>query len=371
MNWAAGRALAFILALAGLLAGQGQDFIQGRVFDKETGDPLPAFVSVSGTDRGATAGRDGRFKIGLGSASPAAGQKVRLIVWLIGYKRCEVEAQPCQDLAIGLQLEPLPAHEVTVLADSSVTEDRSQRTVTLNKMDTYRLPGTAADPLYAAHVLPGVNSLPDSSSMLIRGGAPDEVAYIFDGIKVPHPSLSQSLNEGFLSIFDNQIIEDFSVSTSGFSAAYGDALSGLMDITAKDTLFRGEGGLGLSLLGLNSYLGLPLRNSGTLVGSFNLSRSTLMTELNGRHDHSFGTENGFGKLTVRLGRFHTLGLARPGESFFRSRRRPALEETGRGLAVLDFGQPRGERNAADGLPERQVSSQRRPLFHGRAQAFLA
>jgi vitamin B12 transporter len=308
MTLSLGRTLTFLLVLACLLAGQGSNFVQGRVFDKETGDPLPAFISVSGTELGATAGRDGRFKISLGSAFPAPGQKFKLIIWLIGYKRCEVDARPGQDLAIGLELEPLAAHEVTVSADSSVTEDRSQRTVTLDKMDTYQLPGTAADPLYAAHVLPGVNSLPDSSSMLIRGGAPDEVAYVFDGIEIAHPFLSQSLHEGYFSIFDNQIIEDFSVSTSGFSTAYGDALSGLMDITAKDTLFRGEGGLGLSVLGLNSYLGLPLRNSGTFVGSFNLSRSELMTELNGRHDRSFGTQNAFAKLTLRLGAGHTLRL---------------------------------------------------------------
>ena len=305
---AAGRTLAFVLALAGLLAGQNPDFIRGRVFDNETRDPLPAFISVSGTDRGVTAGPDGRFQIGLGSALPPAGQKVRLKVWLIGYKLQEVEARPGQDLAIGLELEPLPAREVTVTADSGVTEERSQRTVTLNKMDTYQLPGTAADPLYAAHILPGVNSLPDSSSLLIRGGAPEEVAYFFDGVEVAHPFLSQSLHEGYFSIFDNQVIEDFSVSTSGFSAAHGDALSGLMDITAKDTLFRGEGGVGLSLLGLNSYLGLPLRNSGTFVGSFNLSRSYLMTELNGRRDRSFGTQNAFGKLNLPLGRALTLRL---------------------------------------------------------------
>ncbi len=60
MIWAAGRTLAFILALAGVLAGQGSDFIQGRVFDKETGDPCPplsAFPGRIGAPRpGATAG---------------------------------------------------------------------------------------------------------------------------------------------------------------------------------------------------------------------------------------------------------------------------------------------------------------------------
>ena len=145
-----------------------------------------------------------------------------------------------------------------VSADSVVTESKVTKTVTMDKMDVYTLPGTAADPVYASQIMPGVNSLPDSSTMLIRGGVPDEVGFFFDGIEVDHPFLSQSQHESYFSIFDNQIIEGFSVSGSGYHAKFGDALSGIMDITATDSVFQKEGGIGLSIMGLILILVLVL-----------------------------------------------------------------------------------------------------------------
>lgn len=301
---------AAILALALpclISAGQEPAVIEGLVFDGETRSPLPAYVSLPEFERGASAGPDGRFRIAL-EEHPAPGRMIKVVVWLIGFKRLEVEARPGEPLSLALELEPLPAREVVVSADSGLAGDKPQASVTLDRMEVYRTPGTAADPLYASHILPGVNSTPDASSLLIRGGAPDETAYFFDGIEVSHPFLSQSLHESYFSIFDNQVVEDFTVSTSGFSSKFGDALSGVMDITAKDTLFKGEGGLGLSVLGLSSYLGMPLDGGATLVGSLNLSRSELLSALNGDGGQSFGTGNGFGKLVVPAGRAHIVRL---------------------------------------------------------------
>jgi hypothetical protein len=301
------RIMAGLLLAVSVLSGQEAVLIEGRVFDKETKDPLPAYISLPELERGISAGPDGRFRIAL-EARPAREQTVKVVAWLIGFKKLVVDARPGEFLSLGLELEPLPAREVVVSADSAMTGDRPQAVVTLERMDVYRMPGTAADPLYASHVLPGVNSPPDASSLLIRGGAPDETAFVFDGVEVAHPFLSQSLHEGYFSIFDNQVIEDFNVSTSGFSAKFGDALSGVMDITAKDTLFKGEGGLGLSIIGLNSYLGVPLSGAATFIGSLNISRSELMSAINGDDGQSFNTWNGFGKLIFQASREHTVRL---------------------------------------------------------------
>ena len=136
--------------------------------------------------------------------------------------------------------------------------------------------------------------------MLIRGGAADEVGYFFDGIEVEHPFLSESLHESYFSIFDNQVIENFNVSTSGFHPKYSDSLSGIMDISVKDTISKGEGGLGLSVLGLNSYIGLPLKGIGSFVGSYNLGYSNLLTWINNTKGKEFQTENAFGKFHLQL-----------------------------------------------------------------------
>jgi len=279
-------------------------FIEGKVVDKETRDPLPAYVSVKGSDVGTSADYDGTFKLALESFH--AGDAIILEVFQLGYRRKEVAARVGEKILIELDLEPLPSHEVLVTADSMVAEEETQKTVTLKKMDIYTLPGTSADPLYASHILPGVNSLPDSSSMLIRGGSPEEVAYYFDGIEIEHPFLTGSLHEAYFSIFDNQVIQGFSVSTSGFHTKFGDALSGIMDIAAKDSLSSGEGGIGLSIMGLNSYVGIPIKRLGSLIGSYNRGYSDLMTKINNREESEFDTENAFLKLNIHLNRANSL-----------------------------------------------------------------
>ncbi len=292
-----------------LLDAQSRIVIHGKIIDKETREPLPAYVSVKGTEIGSSADFDGTFKIAL--ETTVLDGPVILEVFQLGYKKKEVEARIGEKILIELDLEPLPSHEVVVTADSLVSEDRTQKTVTLRKMDIYTLPGTAADLLYASQILPGVNSLPDSSSLLIRGGSSEEVGYYFDGIEIAHPFLTGSLHESYFSIFDNQIIDGFSVSTSGFHTKFGDALSGVMDISAKDHLSKGEGGIGLSILGLNSYAGIPIEKVGSFIGSFNWGNSALMTRINDRAESKFETMHGFAKIILNLNKatsFRILGL---------------------------------------------------------------
>ena len=288
------------------LGAQTDIILQGKIIDKDTHAPLPAFVQITGTGQGRTADYDGTFKLLV--KQPAPDQVLTLTVYLIGYQKKIIPAQTGKFMLVELELEPLPSHEITVSADSVVSAGKAQNTVSMDKMEVYTFPGTAADPIYASQILPGVNSLPDSSNMLIRGGGPDEVAYFFDGIEIAHPFLSESLHESYFSIFDNQIIEGFSVSGSGYPTKFGDALSGVMNITAKDRIFQREGGLGISIMGLNSYLGMPIKDKGSLVGSFNMGHSALMTRINNRRDSEFQTKNGFLKSVFQLHQSHTLRL---------------------------------------------------------------
>ena len=299
------RIVALVILAAAGMAARERTIITGRMIDKETKQPLPAYVMIEGGG-GVSAGADGRFRLPLPSGTP---EPVKITAFLIGFKRTVIEAKPGAEMTIELDLEPLSVHEVTVTADSRVSDEKNPKTVTLNKMEVYRIPGAAADPLYASHVLPGVNSPPDASSLLIRGGAPDEVGYYFDGIEIVHPFLSESLHESYFSIFDNQVIENFSVATSGLHPKYGNALSGVMDISAKGRIARGEGGLGLSVLGLNSYAGFPLKNAGSFVVSYDRGFSDILTRLNSRGGgREFQTEQAFGKFELEINKSNQLRL---------------------------------------------------------------
>jgi len=291
--------IALALILAGLAAAQETIWVEGRIFDRETKDPLPAYV-MAPNGRGVSADVQGRFRLRV--ERPLSGP-IKLTVFLLGYRRTDAEAKPGEVLSVALELEPLAAREITVSADSVVSDDRGRTTVALTKMEVYRVPGAAADPLYASQVLPGVNAMPDSSSLLIRGGGPDEVGYFFDGIEITHPFLSESLHESYFSIFDNQIVENFSVATSGMPPRAGNALSGTMDITAKDLTAKAEGGVGLSILGLNSYASLPLGDTGSFVVGYDRGFSDWLTRLNSRGSgRRFQTTQAFGKGIFRVGK---------------------------------------------------------------------
>ncbi len=302
--------MAVLFPLSGIfLLAQSSLVIRGKVIDKDTQEPLPAFISIKGIDNGRSADYDGTFRLILESTDLHG--PVVLLVFQLGYKSQEVKIRLGEEVLIEMEPENRPSHEIEVTADGMVAEEITHTTVALKKMDIYTLPGTAADPLYSAEIFPGINSSPDSSSLLIRGGASDEVAYYYDGIEIANPFLTGSLHEAYFSIFNNQVIDGFRVSTSGFHTRYGDALSGVMDISTKDSIISGEGGFGLSILGLNSYIGFPIRNNGNIVASYNRGHSGLMTKINSREESEFETEHAFVKLNIPLNkttRVRLLGL---------------------------------------------------------------
>ncbi len=271
-----------------------QWIIKGKIFDKNTKKPLPAYVMILETSEGIDASEDGSFEI------KTVVEECTLLVHMVGYKIKEIKVRKGDFLNILLEPEPISSHEVVVTADARVSEDRSQRTVTLSMLDVYRTPGAAADPAYAAQILPGVNSIPDASNLLIRGGAPDEVGYYLDGIEIKHPYQSESLKEGYFSIFDNQIIQNLTVSTSGFSPKFGDALSGIMDITTKDTVTKNQFSLGISILGVNFSSAISLSKKASFIGTFNAGHSRLMTEINGQEGRVFKNGESVGKLIFKL-----------------------------------------------------------------------
>lgn len=103
--------------------------------------------------------------------------------------------------------------------------------VSLPNTDVDRLPDLGDDPLRAVARLPGaaINGL--SSKSNIRGAATDETLVTFDGLRLFNPFHLKDFQSIFSSI-DPALIEGLDVYTGAFPAAYGDRLSGVVDIEA-------------------------------------------------------------------------------------------------------------------------------------------
>ena len=53
----------FIFIFSANVFSQSPVIIQGKVIDKDTKDPLPAYISIKGTDSGSSADFDGTFRL--------------------------------------------------------------------------------------------------------------------------------------------------------------------------------------------------------------------------------------------------------------------------------------------------------------------
>jgi len=92
-----------------------------------------------------------------------------------------------------------------------------------------RLPHIADDALRALHRLPGVAATDFSAPFNVRGGSIDEVKILLDGVELVEPYHMRTLFSP-LSIIDPGIIGQAELLSGGFTADYGNHMSGIVNI---------------------------------------------------------------------------------------------------------------------------------------------
>ncbi len=295
MRVSSSLAFLMIFSIAGVCSATQQVQISGKVLDEENRAPLMANVVVSGTGKGTVAKPDGSFSLVFKSDST----EFEVRVFLIGYEPKRLRAKSGDYLEILLKVQPIPLSEVVVTPEAIVGTDSPEKIVAINKIEIYRTPGAAADPLYAIQMLPGVNAPPDASSILIQGGAANEVLYLLDGIEVGHPFQVEAGDVSYFSVFDTEVVKRNQVTTAGFSSKYGNALSGVVDLKTEGNLNRASGAIGLHMVGGNAVARLPLRWGQSLVASYRSVKSGLMEKVYGS-DGTYGGDNIFLSLQFPL-----------------------------------------------------------------------
>ncbi|MEM9495408.1 MAG: TonB-dependent receptor [Pseudomonadota bacterium] len=114
-----------------------------------------------------------------------------------------------------------------------VTGERSDEDTSVIAPDAASLlatPGDINDPLKALQSLPGVTfGGGDLDDPVIRGGGPGDNLFIVDG--APVENLFHELSD---SIISPNVIRTFDLQSTAFSAEYGDAVGGVIDIGLRD-----------------------------------------------------------------------------------------------------------------------------------------
>lgn len=226
--------LIFILAFALPLYGGVTGKISGTVIDKDTGEPLPGVnVIIVGTTMGAATTMDGFFHIinvPVGTFSVKAS--------MIGYEAVTLEeAKVSSDLTTTLNFElkatPVEIPGITVTAERPmVLLDATSTTYIATGALLDRQPIDDFQDVIAG--LPGVVESAGGSSgatggLHLRGGRADEVAYMVDGMSIKDP-----ITGGAGADVNVSSIEEMAITTGGFNAEYGQAMSGVVNIITKE-----------------------------------------------------------------------------------------------------------------------------------------
>jgi len=236
--------LAIIICLLAGSADGGEETLRhgtlkGTVLDRATQQPLVgANIQILDHSLGSIAGDDGRFIV---SHVPTGVH--RLQISMIGYRttiRPDVVIRSRRITAVEVELveEAVGMGETVVTAAYfSDVEEGVVSTVNFNYEEIRRSPGSAGDISRLLQSLPAINMATDQrNDLIVRGGSPAENLVIIDNIEVPNINHfpTQGASGGPIGLLNTDLIADVNFSAGGFSAAYGDRMSSVMDIDLRE-----------------------------------------------------------------------------------------------------------------------------------------
>ncbi len=213
--------------------------ISGVVIDEETHSPLiGAEIAIVNSVLGAATDMDGAFVI---TDVPAGSYNLRFTY--IGYEtltKTDIIVRPKRTTRVDarLKLSPLQSQEVVVNGGYfNQNSEQPASSTTFSYEEVRRAPGSAGDVSRILLGLPSLAKVNDqSNSLIVRGGNPMENAFFVDNIEIPNINHfpMQGTSGGPIGMINVDFIRDVSFHTGGFSAAYGDKLSSIMNISFRE-----------------------------------------------------------------------------------------------------------------------------------------
>ena len=206
------------------LSAQTVGKLAGTVIAAETGEPLPgANIQIVGTKLGAATDLDGVYYIL--NIPPG---KYELSASMIGYKTTKVvdvivNTGRTTNINFKLEEEVFEGQEVVVTAERpDVERDKTSTSAIVRFDDVQALPGVR-------DIGDVLNLAADVYDGHFRGGRKGEEYYTLQGLGIVNPLNNSS---AFMPIMSG--VEEVEVITSGFGAEYGNAQSGVVNISMKE-----------------------------------------------------------------------------------------------------------------------------------------
>lgn len=190
-----------------------------------------------------------------------------------------------------------PLDEVVVSASRyALAADLPDAKTFLTQDEIEGLPRLADDSLKAVHRLPGAASNGLSGLAYIRGGEDNETLVVFDGLPLYDPFHLRLLLSP-ASLLDPRVLSSLDVHTGGYSAAFGDRMSAIIDATSVHPAADQYYEVGLSLFHANALASRRFADGrGQWLAAI---RRSNLDEVSDIVDLEFGEpsyQDGFGRL---------------------------------------------------------------------------
>ncbi len=223
-----------------------QTTISGVVLDNKEMPIIGANIFLANTYDGSITEADGSF-----SFTTSVEGEQKMVITYLGYETKEVkgDVSTMSNLRIKLRESAMALDAVEITASTFKAGDNSKVAV-LKPLDVVTTAGSMGDNIAALQTLPGTTSNAEDGRLFVRGGDARETRIYIDGLKVFTPysrSIGGTPQRGRYSPF---LFKGLSFSTGGYSAAYGQALSGILDMNTTDNPAQTETNLSLMSVGL-------------------------------------------------------------------------------------------------------------------------
>jgi outer membrane receptor protein involved in Fe transport len=217
-----------------------------------------------------TTDKDGRFQFQLVPG------KYTVIVAAVGYDKLEEELKVNQNSDKDLTLRIVPTtinpYQIVVRSQKKSVEVSKRK---LNTEEAVKIPGSNRDVLSSIKSLPGINSSSAfngyGNGIVIRGSSQDDSLFLANNHSIGDFSKTGGLYHfgGFESIIEPELVESVDYIAGGFSAEYGNALGGVIDLNIKDPRTDRLGGFAnLSFLSTSLMLEGPISAKDSIAFSF-------------------------------------------------------------------------------------------------------
>lgn len=174
-------------------------------------------------------------------------------------------------------LEPLRVESGQAMLESA------RSATALKRLDVYMMPGGTAEMMQTVGALPGVTRATDGADIHVRGGDPEETAIFVNGGRMAYPGRWETLNGATMGSLDASVLARAFFSAGGFSARFGNALSGVLDVETIGRPLERSGRVGANFVSAGSSLFRPVGSDAGWWGTANVTDVSLVTRMNGTH----------------------------------------------------------------------------------------